>query len=68
METISCVTFWNNYKDHLPDPEFMKKEIAINRLMEPLGFDIIFAVEHHFSKLLDGPRSFSVPRVYGGDY
>ncbi len=58
METISCVTFWNNYKDHLSDPEFIKKEIAINKLMEPLGFDIIFAVEHHFSNYSMGPDHF----------
>jgi len=58
VETISCVTFWNNYKDHLSDPDFMKKEIAINKLMEPLGFDIIFAVEHHFSNYSMGPDHF----------
>jgi alkanesulfonate monooxygenase SsuD/methylene tetrahydromethanopterin reductase-like flavin-dependent oxidoreductase (luciferase family) len=58
MDTISCVTFWNNYKDHLPDPEFMKKEMAVNKLMEPLGFDIIFSVEHHFSSYSMGPDHF----------
>ena len=58
METISCVTFWNNYQDHLSDPEFMKKEIAVNKLMEPLGFDIVFAVEHHFSNYSMGPDHF----------
>lgn len=58
METISCVTFWNNYKDHMSDAEFMKKEFAVNKLMEPLGFDIIFAVEHHFSNYSMGPDHF----------
>ena len=58
METISCVTFWNNYNDHLPDPAFLKKELAINKLMEPLGFDLIFAVEHHFSNYSMGPDHF----------
>ena len=58
METISCVTFWNNYKDHLTDAEFLKKELAINKLMEPLGFDIIFSVEHHFSNYSMGPDNF----------
>jgi hypothetical protein len=58
METLSCVTFWNNYKDRLSDPEFMKKEIAVNKLMEPLGFDVIFAVEHHFSNYSMGPDHF----------
>jgi hypothetical protein len=58
VETISCATFWNNYKDHLSDPDFRKKEIAVNKLMEPLGFDIIFAVEHHFSNYSMGPDHF----------
>lgn len=58
METISCVTFWNNYKDHMSDADFMKKEIAVNKLMEPLGFDLIFSVEHHFSNYSMGPDNF----------
>jgi len=58
METISCVTFSNNYKNHLADAEFLKKELAINKLMEPLGFDIIFAVEHHFSGYSMSPDQF----------
>ena len=58
METISCVTFWNNYKDHMTDTEFLKKELAVNKLMEPLGFDIIFSVEHHFSNYSMGPDNF----------
>ena len=27
---ISFVTFWNNYRDHLTDAEFYKKELALN--------------------------------------
>jgi len=55
---ISVVSFWNNYKDHLTDAEFYKKEIAINKLLEPLGFDILFSVEHHFSNYSMSPDSF----------
>ncbi|MGE0820672.1 MAG: LLM class flavin-dependent oxidoreductase [Candidatus Binatia bacterium] len=52
---ISFITFWNNYRDHLSDPEFYKKEIALNKLVEPLGFDILFSVEHHFSSYSMSP-------------
>jgi len=52
---ISIVTFWNNYKDHLSDAEFYKKELALNKLAEPLGFDILFAVERHFSNYSMAP-------------
>ncbi len=55
---ISIVTFWNNYKDHMSDAEFYKKELAINKLAEPLGFDILFSVEHHFSNYSMGPDNF----------
>jgi alkanesulfonate monooxygenase SsuD/methylene tetrahydromethanopterin reductase-like flavin-dependent oxidoreductase (luciferase family) len=36
----------------------MKKELAVNKLMEPLGYDIIFSVEHHFSNYSMGPDNF----------
>ncbi|MGE0681175.1 MAG: LLM class flavin-dependent oxidoreductase [Candidatus Binatia bacterium] len=55
---ISIVTFWNNYKDHMTDAEFYKKELAINKLAEPLGFDILFAVEHYFSNYSMAPDNF----------
>jgi alkanesulfonate monooxygenase SsuD/methylene tetrahydromethanopterin reductase-like flavin-dependent oxidoreductase (luciferase family) len=42
----------------MTDAEFMKKELAVNKLMEPLGFDIIFSVEHHFSNYSMGPDNF----------
>ena len=42
----------------MTDAEFLKKELAVNKLMEPLGFDIIFSVEHHFSNYSMGPDNF----------
>lgn len=55
---ISVVSFWNNYKDHMTDAEFYKKELAINKLAEPLGFDILFCVEHHFTSYSMSPDQF----------
>ncbi len=42
----------------MSDAEFLKKELAVNKLMEPLGFDIIFGVEHHFSSYSMAPDNF----------
>ncbi len=55
---ISYLTFWNNYENGLNDGEFYKKELAINKLAEPLGFDILFSVEHHFNSYSMSPDNF----------
>ena len=55
---VSYLTFWNNYDSHMTDAEFYKKELAINKLAEPLGFDILLSVEHHFSDYSMAPDNF----------
>ncbi len=55
---ISYLTFWNNYQGQMNDEEFYKKEIALNKLAEPLGFDILFCVEHHFNSYSMSPDNF----------
>ncbi len=52
---ISFLSFWNNYQGQMTDEEFYKKELAINKLAEPLGFDILFSVEHHFNSYSMAP-------------
>ncbi len=42
-------TFFNNYRTQMSDTEFYKMELALCDLAEPLGFDTLFCVEHHFN-------------------
>lgn len=55
---ISFLTFWNNYRDEMSDAEFFKMENAINKLAEPLGFDTLLCVEHHFNAYSMSPDNF----------
>lgn len=50
-------TFFNNYQTQMSDTEFYKMELALCDLAEPLGFDTLFCVEHHFSDYSMAPDS-----------
>jgi len=65
---IGFLSFWNNYREHMSDAEFFKKEHAVNLLAEPLGFDTFFRVEHHFNAYSMSPDNFSVPQLSGGPH
>ena len=53
-------SFFNNFRDHMDDGDFYKKEMALNLLAEPLGFDSILIVEHHFNGYSMSPDHFQV--------
>jgi alkanesulfonate monooxygenase SsuD/methylene tetrahydromethanopterin reductase-like flavin-dependent oxidoreductase (luciferase family) len=55
---VHYLSFWNNFRDHMKDDEFYKKELAVNKLAEPLGFDTLFCVEHHFNGYSMAPDNF----------
>ena len=55
---VHFLSFWNNFRDHDKDHDFYKKELAVNKLAEPLGFDTLFCVEHHFNGYSMSPDNF----------
>ena len=44
--SIFCQNF---FKAQRPDDEIYREDLALSDLVEPLGFDSLWAVEHHFS-------------------
>jgi len=49
MKVGASVFCQNFYRTQRPDPDIYREDLAIAELAEPLGFDSLWAVEHHFS-------------------
>ena len=49
MKVGASVFCQNFYRTQRPDHEIYHEDLAIAELAEPLGFDSLWAVEHHFS-------------------
>jgi alkanesulfonate monooxygenase SsuD/methylene tetrahydromethanopterin reductase-like flavin-dependent oxidoreductase (luciferase family) len=49
MKVGASIFCQNFYRTQRPDPDIYREDLAIADLAEPLGFDSIWAVEHHFS-------------------
>jgi alkanesulfonate monooxygenase SsuD/methylene tetrahydromethanopterin reductase-like flavin-dependent oxidoreductase (luciferase family) len=49
MKVGASVFCQNFYRTQRPDHEIYREDLAIAELAEPLGFDSLWAVEHHFS-------------------
>ncbi len=46
---VGMTTIFQNPHDHRPDREVYRDELRLADLAEPLGFDSIWGVEHHFT-------------------
>ena len=49
MKVGMSVFCQNYYQAERPDHEVYRDDLALAELAEPLGFDSLWAVEHHFS-------------------
>jgi alkanesulfonate monooxygenase SsuD/methylene tetrahydromethanopterin reductase-like flavin-dependent oxidoreductase (luciferase family) len=49
MEKIGLQIVFQNYGSRIPDVEHVKDELALAEMAEPMGFDEIWPVEHHFT-------------------
>ena len=49
MKVGASIFCQNFYRTQVPDPDIYREDLALADLAEPLGFDSIWAVEHHFS-------------------
>jgi alkanesulfonate monooxygenase SsuD/methylene tetrahydromethanopterin reductase-like flavin-dependent oxidoreductase (luciferase family) len=49
-----------------PDWEFFEEEISLGELVEPLGFDSIWSVEHHFSPISMTPNPLQFLTFFAG--
>ncbi len=46
---VGMAVIFQNPHDHLSDREVYRNELRLARLAEPLGFDSVWGVEHHFT-------------------
>jgi alkanesulfonate monooxygenase SsuD/methylene tetrahydromethanopterin reductase-like flavin-dependent oxidoreductase (luciferase family) len=49
MEKIGLQIMFQNYGSSMSDVDHVQEEIAIAEMAEPMGFDEIWPVEHHFT-------------------
>jgi alkanesulfonate monooxygenase SsuD/methylene tetrahydromethanopterin reductase-like flavin-dependent oxidoreductase (luciferase family) len=49
MKVGASIFCQNFFKTQVPDPDIYREDLALADLAEPLGFDSLWAVEHHFS-------------------
>ena len=49
MKVGASIFCQNFFRTQRPDPDIYREDLALADLAEPLGFDSIWAVEHHFS-------------------
>ena len=48
------------------DAEVYREELRIAEMAEPLGFDSIWSIEHHFTDYTMCPDAVQFPVLYGG--
>src|SRR5512144_3410884 len=53
-------------KDGMPDAAVLAEHLAMGDLAEPLGFDSIFALEHHFTGYAMSPSPTHLLAYYAG--
>ena len=46
---VGSSTFFQNHRQTMSDFEVYQNELRLADMVEPLGFDSIWAVEHHFT-------------------
>ena len=45
---VGILSYFQNYQDRVPDQELVRAQVHLGLLAEPLGYDMVAAVEHHF--------------------
>jgi alkanesulfonate monooxygenase SsuD/methylene tetrahydromethanopterin reductase-like flavin-dependent oxidoreductase (luciferase family) len=45
---IGLLSYFQNFQDSMTDAELVQAQLKLGLLAEPLGFDMVAAVEHHF--------------------
>lgn len=46
---VGYAPLFQNPENHLPDTEVYREEVRLAELAEPLGFDSVWSIEHHFT-------------------
>src|SRR5947208_1269514 len=49
MKLGASIIFQNYFREEKPDWQLYEEDLALADMVEPLGFDSIWGVEHHFS-------------------
>jgi alkanesulfonate monooxygenase SsuD/methylene tetrahydromethanopterin reductase-like flavin-dependent oxidoreductase (luciferase family) len=49
-----------------PDGNLVMQHLALGNLVEPLGFDSLFVLEHHFTDYILSPAPFQILAFYAG--
>ena len=57
---------FQNPNNQLTDREVWQNEIRLAEMAEPLGFDSIWAIEHHFDDYTMCPDPGPISDLYGG--
>ena len=52
---VGMLMVFQNYMDQITDEEAYQRDMHIADLAEPLGFDTLGAVEHHFNSYAMAP-------------
>ena len=74
---IGVTFFLQNYRDwerfesgdtarppDVSDASIYDEELRLGRLVEPLGFDSMWTVEHHFSPVHNGAKPAPIPELF----
>ena len=63
---VGMLMVFQNFKDQITDTEAYQRDMHIADLAEPLGFDVLGAVEHHFNSyaMARAPRTWGVEVTY----
>ena len=56
---------FQNYRDRITDIQAYERDIHLAGLAEPLGFDTVSGVEHHFFNYAMAPDNIAVPELHG---
>ena len=62
---VGMSTVFQNPGKRLSDYEVYRNELRLADLAEPLGYESIWGVEHHFTGLHHVPRRAAIPVLHG---
>ncbi len=55
---IGLLSYFQNFRDSMTDAELVQAQLRLGLLAEPLGYDMVCAVEHHFFDYAMCPDNF----------
>ena len=62
---VGMCTIFQNPDKHLDDRSVYRNDLRLAELAEPLGFESVWTVEHHFTDYSDVPRSIAISNLHG---